>query len=245
MSFQPAITLALLPKTSDSFTVVDATPNNSPVSPTGYGAPNGPASPAAITSLYGQIQAYGEGPVPATSTVGIITGNIVVTAPIRDGVNILGLLYGELKTISITAISSDRLTLTTGADYTAILANVYALSKDGTYIPIVIKSITATTITLYTALPGTFSTMSSLYRYYLAPSTQLVTNQADGRINSEIAALPVKKNTCEAAIVTMDDLMLKFSAQAAFANQNYAKAHQAIRLITADLTLPTSTCTTC
>ena len=244
MSFHPIIALVTLPRTSDSFTVVDAT-TTSPVSVTGYGAPNGPANQAAITSLYAQIQPYGENTVPATTTVGIITGNIVATIAIRDGVNILGLLFGENKTISITAISSDRLTLTTGTDYTAVLSNVYALSLNGTYVPIVIKSITATTIVLYTALPGTFTTMSSIYRYYLAPLTELVTNQADGKITTEIVSFPLQANLCTKTQEAIDDLMLKFSAQSAFVNQNYAKAHQAIRLITADLTLPTSTCLTC
>jgi len=251
MSFQPVITLTALPRTSDSFTVIDATPTGGS---TGYGSTNAPANLAAITSIYGQTQPYAEDAVPATAYSGNLTAGFQSTVPIRDGVNLLGVLFGEeitfpavspVAAIGITAISSDRLTLTMGQDYRALLGNVYALSIDGLAFPQVIKSISVTTIVLYTALPGTVTTATTIYRYYLATSTQLVLNQADVKIGNEIASLPLRANKCDSVQDTLDDLLLKFSSQAAYANQNYAKAHEAARLITADVTLPSSTCSTC
>lgn len=240
MAFQPVTTLQNLPKTSDSFTVVDATPSG----PTGFGSANAPANLAAITSIFGQVQPYAENPIQQISKSGDLTTGLTVNVPVPDGVDMLGTLYGENVSLNVTAISADRMTLTMGSDYTTYLQNVYALG-DGTSFPVPIKSITSTTIVLYKPFPGTASTYSTLYRYFLANLTQLVLNVANGKLTADIAAFPILHGKCENLEPTLNDMMLIFSSQAAFANQNYAKAHEAARLVSDMVTLPTSTCKTC
>jgi hypothetical protein len=246
MSFQPVIALVEIPRTNDSFEVIDDT-DDSPAYAQGWGAANAPANLAAITSIYSQLQPYGEDVVQIVPT-GNLTDGLESAVDIRDGVNTLGVYYGKSLTVSVTAISDDRKTLTLNSsivDHLAVLANVYAIDVDGTNFPVRIRSLSATTLELYEALPDTAVVYSTLYVYWLATYMTLVLNQAEGRIAKLIAAVPIKAKTCEAADEAAHAVHLKLAAEAAFANGDYAKAHEAARLITSDLTYPTSNCATC
>lgn len=159
MSFYPlAQPLAV---SGSSFSFKDITPFY-PHSPIGWGAPNAPVNAAAITTVWGEVQPYGEEAVQSTVTTGSISDTVTLSVPVSDGVNIVHLYYGEFIPFSFT-VSADRLQLTyTDTD---VMDAVKALSI-GDVFPAKVDSVTDGVITLQTPLDSTVISGTHLFRYF-------------------------------------------------------------------------------
>ncbi len=241
MSFQPIIQVTKVPRASVSFFFIDNTPTY-PTSNTGWGAPNAPTAPGQITSVWGEVQPYGAPPIEASDVAGDIAVSCEVVVPVRDGVDMFHVYYGQAITATYT-VNLDRTILTVTEDMT-VFDGITSLSPDGSF-PVRIKTISGNTIVLEKNFPGTSTTYTSIFRYWHAQQRLLVLNCTEGTIVNKIAVLPLQANNCESSQDILDMIMTKLGAEIAFNCGNYAKAHEAALLVCGMVSSKTQNCSTC
>lgn len=240
MSFKPVVTLTAVPRNNTSFTLVDATPFDTP---DGWGSPNAPTGPDAITSLFGQWQPYGDVPVNAEGVAGTVVTPMTFSAQVIDGVNNFIAFYGLQDILSDYTVSSDGLTLTSNdGNFQDFIDGVGAVSLNGTTFPVLIVTKTANSITLATPLPAN-SIGTSLYKYYIATTQALVLNNGEGICVNQISQLPLDVSKCQDANSILLNILLKLSAEIAFNCGNISKAHEAANLLSGTNT--SKNCDTC
>lgn len=229
MAFQPLITLTEVPRDNSSFTATDATPTDNI---SGWGSANAPAGPSAITSLFAQIQPYGDIPHNATSANGSVSTTMSFAAQIADGVNDYLVFYGLSQTLSGGyTISANGLTITvTDSNILNYLSGVKAISLDGSSFPSMILSIQLGSITL--ASPVTANAVgSAFYKYYIADVQALTTNNGEAICVNGISLLPIEADSPSNAMQIFNNLMLKLSAEIAYNCGNISKAHEAAQIL--------------
>lgn len=243
MSFQPLITLSSVPRDNSSFTVVDATPTDDI---SGWGSPNAPSGPSAITSLFAQIQPYGGTPLNATAVTGSVSTTMTFSAMIADGVNDYLVYYGLAQELSGGfTVSADGLTISiSDANLLNYMANVKAISLDGSTFPSLIASVQAGAITLISpVLVG--ATGASIYKYYVADVQALTLNNGEGICVNGISLLPLEADSSTNAMNIFNNLMLKLAAEIAYNCGNISKAHEAALILSGAKPLTTTNCPTC
>lgn len=244
MSFQPLITLTSVPRDNSSFTVADATPTDNV---SGWGSPNAPSGPSAITSLFAQIQPYGGTPLNATTSTGTVATSMSFAAQIADGVNDYLVYYGLAQTFSGGfTVSADGLSISTSdANLANYMSGVKAISLDGTTFPVMVASVQAGTINLITPLTQGFSGVS-LFKYYVADIQALTINNGEAICVNGISLLPIEADSSSNALSIFNNLMLKLSAEIAYNCGNISKAHEAAQLLSGLKPLTVAnTCPTC
>lgn len=243
MSFKPVITLTRIPRDNSSFTVTDATPTDNV---SGWGSPNAPSDPTAITSLFGQVQGYGETPVVAIGATGSASTTMTFSITIIDGVNTYQVLYGLLQQLTDFVVSADGLTIGSGdPNWANFMDSISALSLDGVTQPVYIVSKTNNSATLATPLTAN-ATGLSLYKYYTASIQALTVNTGEALIVNGISLLPLNVDSCESNQAILDNILLKIGAEIAFNCGNISRAHEAARLLSGGKMISSnSNCTNC
>lgn len=242
MSFQPVVTLTKVPRDSKSFVLTDATPTGGT---SGWGSPNAPASPAAITSLYGSVQGYGEEPVNATGSSGSVATTMTFVVSVIDGVNNFYAYYGLQDTLTNYLVSADGLTITsTDPNLSVILDNVKAISLDGNTAPSLILSISNGVITLASPLTAN-ATGTTIFKYWQAVVRGLVVNNGDAIVANAISLMPIEVDSCENGMKILTHILLRLSAEIAFGCGNISKAHEAARLLSGTAPKVDTNCKTC
>lgn len=242
MSFQPVVTLTNVPRDNSSFTLTDATPTDNI---SGWGSPNAPSGPSSITSLFGQVQGYGETPVNANGSSGSVATTMVFSSNIIDGVNTYIVYYGLLATLTNYTISADGLTLTsTDPNLLNLFDGVSAISIDGIAFPAMIASKAAGTITMITPLPSGVTGVN-LYKYYIANVQALTVNNGEAIAINGISTMPVEADVNPNVLAITDNILLKLAAEIAFNCGNISKAHEAARLLSGTKPFVPNNCPTC
>lgn len=191
MSFHPLAQPVQV--TADAFSFRDNTLYY-PDSPIGWGAPDAPKNPAAISAIWAEVQPFGGSPVQSSATSGTLDDTVTLSVPVPEGVSIIHLYYGELIPIHFT-VSADRLTLSTDSPITEISA----ISIQNVF-PAKIESITDNTITLLSPLDGSESEGEQLFRYFdiqinLTPEIPLSRSTTQNRITPVANKLSIGTKT--------------------------------------------------
>lgn len=242
MSFQPVVTLTEVPRDNTSFTLKDATPTDNI---SGWGSPNAPAGPESITSIFGQLQAYGEVPIDIVGVSGTLLTTLTFPIDIQDGVNTYYAYYGLPISLTDYTVSSDGKSITSNdANLITRLAGVSAIALlDGTF-PTQILSVSGNTITLADVLTPN-QTGQIIYIYYRASVQALTINNGESLIVNGISLLPLEANDCQNSQSILDSILLKIGAEIAFGCGNLSKAHEAAKLLSGNKPSVTNNCATC
>jgi hypothetical protein len=243
MSFAPVVTLTAVPRNNTSFTLTDATPTGGT---SGWGSPYAPGSPAAITSLFGQVQSYGGTPYNASAVAGSVATTMQFTAIILDGVNNYYAYYGLSQALaSPYTVSADGTQITCADPNLAnYLSGVEAISLDGISYPVMILSVSGNIITLAGSVTAN-QTGSSFFIYWIAMVQGLTINNGEALIVNGISLIPVEADHCDNAMAILDNILLKIGAEIAYNCGNISKAHEAAQLLSGNKPFVNNTCATC
>lgn len=243
MSFQPVVTLTNVPRDNSAFTLTDATPTGGS---SGWGSTNAPANPAAIISLFGQVQPYGSSPVNAGAVTGSVSTTMTFAEAISDGVNTYVAYYGLSQSIVAGyTVSSDGLTITvTDPNIANYLDGVKAISLDGASFPCIIASRSGGVITLVTPVTAN-ATGSAFFKYYIATIQALTLNQGEAICVNGISLLPLEVDACTNADAIFNNIALKLAAETAYNCGNISKAHEAAIILSGGKPVTTSNCPSC
>lgn len=238
MSFAPTFEITRILRDSSAIFVKDTTISGGT---TGYGSTNAPANVAAITALLLEIIPYNDVETVAVLadgyTLATFTTELKYTYDIPDGVVITRLSYGELKTIGVTVVSG-RLSLTI-TNAVNVFAGVDYISLDGTTL-IAVSNISGNTVTLASALPGSATSLTQIYRFYSSELRSLILYKGDKYIVREIDKISMYDSNWDMR-KAMLKVILKEKAQSEYALGNYAKANEAALLISGTTPVYTST----
>lgn len=235
MSFKPVVTLTTVPRDNSSFTLTDATPTNGT---DGYGSSNAPANAAAITSLFGMVQPYGELPTNASGVVGTVGTTMQFALALMDGLNAFTALYGLAKTFTDFTVSADGTQINTSDPALAAkLDGVGYIQLSNTLFPVAISGISGGTISLSgTLTPNAFGTV--LYVYYAATVQGMTLNNGEALCVNGISLIPIEADHCDNAMAIFHNISLKLAAEIAFNCGNLSKAHEAARLLGGTISIP-------
>lgn len=242
MPFLPVVTLSAVPRDNSSYTLTDATPTGGS---NGYGASNAPANQAAITSLFGMVQPYGELPINAVGFTGTLATTLTFQMAVQDGVNTFMALYGLAKTFTDwhTSIDGTQI-ITNDPNIVNLLDSVGYISTDGISFPVAIISIIGNTINLAGTVPPNLSG-TQLYVYYSAAVQALTINNGESLCVNGISLMPIEADSCDNANAIIHNILLKLAAEIAFNCGNISKAHEAARLLGGGTASIVNLCPTC
>lgn len=244
MSFAPVVTLTKVPRDNSSYTLTDATPTGGA---SGYGSTNAPANAAAITSLFGMVQPYGELPANATGVIGAVgdVAGFTFSVPLLDGLNSFYALYGLSKTLTDWTSSPDGTKIISNDPALAAkMDGVNYISLDGNNFPIPIVSVVGTVITLSGSVtPGLTGT--TLYIYYSTYIQAMTLNNGEALCVNGISLMPIEADACDNGMKIFHNIALKLAAEIAFNCGNLSKAHEAARLLSGSVPGVTQNCETC
>lgn len=234
MSFKPVVTLTTVPRDNSSYTLTDATPTGA----TGYGDTNAPANQAAITSLFGYVQPYGELPTNASGVSGSVASGMTFSSPLQDGLNNFTALYGVAKTFTNYTVSADGMSInTTDGNLANLLDSATHIQLGTNIFPVAIANFGSGVITLSGKVTPN-ATGTVLYVYYAATVQGMTLNNGEGLCINGISLMPIEADSCDNAMKIFRNIALKLGAEIAFNCGNLAKAHEAARMLGGQLTVP-------
>jgi lysophospholipase L1-like esterase len=210
MSFHPlALPVAV---SGDLFTFKDITLPY-PESPIGWGAPNAPTDPSAITAIWGEVEPFGQAPIPSTVTKGSLTAEVALSVSIEEGVNLVHLYYGEFIPFPFT-VSEDRLTIYFDPSLNNHMDAVKAISI-GAVFPAKTDVLSEGVLTLLSPLDKAITEGTHLYRYFEAQVH--LTPQTKATVHTFVAnrVPPVAEKLAIGAKITGNGFNLKWTVLAA------------------------------
>jgi len=241
MSFQPTFALTDVSRDNQSFSIEDTTPTNDT---NGYGSPNAPANVLAITSVFAQVQPYGQAPYNSIGGTGGMSTGLTFSIDINDGVARFIVLYGTVETMTFTIDPDGQTLRTSDPDVLDKLDNVGAITLNGSGFPAFLS--TNVDGTYHLSIPLTPGTYNTLYKYWIASTTGMVLNNGEGMIINAISQLPLDVDKCTKADNIFINICLKIGAEVAFNCGNNAKANEAALLLSGNKPNATvSPCPTC
>jgi len=199
---------------------------------------------------------------PTTDYSGTVSGT--VTIDLSDGIWLISTYFMVASTTPTYTIDATRKILTRvgGNPFVdvgsvpGVFEGVYAMSLADAAVTSpqdiwsTVASVTATTVTLSTALDAGATTNSDLNLYYRAQKYLLVMNQGERSLISNIGDMAISslagqgcdnQKSCELA----GRMILKLAAQIHFNCGNYAKAHNAAVLFSNSVSTNSSNCSDC